>query len=533
LSLASGCAATHPEGADAGPAGQFGDAGGAHSGDAARPPRSDTDATSDGCVPATEVCNNVDDDCDELIDEDVPAGDSCSVGEGRCRSDGRLRCEEGRYAGCSAEPTEPGVEACDGVDDDCDGEIDEGTAVACWVGIGACGRAGSQDCTDGVLADCSAAPGEPRLETCDGADEDCDGSVDEGALDCGIVALALGSFHSCALRRGGSVHCWGNNARGELGNEAVGTSSRHPVVVSGISDAVQISAGESHTCALVESGRVACWGSNTFGQMGDGSWVSPVRVPVWVSGISDAIAISAGGGHTCALRRDGGVSCWGRNADGELGDGTTDDPLVPVDVVGLSEVVEVAAGGAHSCARAGGRVLCWGANRSGQLGDGTTEDRHLPTAVLSLSDAAALSGGGAHTCVRRETGGGVCWGRNAEGQLGDGTTAPRATFAAVDGSSDMTILDAGSHHTCARLGGALVCWGYNSEGQVGDGSTVDRAVPTAVVGIEDARLVCAGTHHTCALVGDGSVACWGNNASWLLGDGTLTSRLTPVRVLGL
>src|SRR5207248_840583 len=161
--------------------------------------------------------------------------------------------------------------------------------------------------------------------------------------------------------------------------------------------------------------------------------------------------ITAGGSHSCALTSAGGVACWGRNVSGELGDGTTTNRLTPAAVVGLSGGVSaIAAGNAHTCAltsRAG--VSCWGDNAEGQLGDATTTNRSQPVAVTGLpSGIAAIVAGDVHTCALTSDGNVMCWGNNFAGQLGDGSVSRRSTPVAVSGLSAVIGLAAGSYHTC-------------------------------------------------------------------------------------
>ncbi len=248
-----------------------------------------------------------------------------------------------------------------------------------------------------------------------------------------------GGDHTCALLASGSVYCWGYNQYGQLGNGTAGDSSTPVAVV--IPEATGIAAGADHSCAVLASGGVACWGFNEFGELGDGYNNYYSEYPQPVTGITTATAIGAGGDHTCAVLSSGGVDCWGYNADGELGNGTvTVDSLTPVAVTGISSATKTAAGEIHSCALlASGSIKCWGANYYGQLGNGTTTYSSTPVAVSGISNVTAIAAGGTHsanghhTCALLASGGVDCWGDNAAGELGNGTTTNSSTPVAVLG----------------------------------------------------------------------------------------------------
>jgi alpha-tubulin suppressor-like RCC1 family protein len=247
----------------------------------------------------------------------------------------------------------------------------------------------------------------------------------------GIRAVVAGETFACALTRSRGVECWGDNRHGELGDGT--TRDRdEPAAVSGLGSGVTaIALGYFHACALKRAGTVECWGYNGYGQLGDGATIDR-RAPVRVSGLRDVVAISAGGGHTCALTRGGAVRCWGSNRYGELGDGTTARSSTPVAVSGLEGGVRAidVGGEAHGCALTrGGALECWGYNGYGQLGDGTTTDRVVPVDVVGLAMGvrSIAAGGYGHTCALTRAGEVECWGRNSSGQLGDGTTSDRHT----------------------------------------------------------------------------------------------------------
>ena len=306
-----------------------------------------------------------------------------------------------------------------------------------------------------------------------------------------------------------------------------------------LSAQASITTGRNHTCALLSTGAAICWGSNLNGQLGDGTTANRLT-PTEVIGLSsDVTAISGGREHTCALLATGAVTCWGWNEYGQLGDGTTANRLTPIAVTGLdSDVTAITGGTRHTCALlATGAVTCWGDNTDGQLGDGTTANRLTPTAVTGLdSDVTAITAGHNHTCALLATDAVHCWGYNGYGQLGDGTTANRLTPTAVTGlDSGVTAISASRFHTCALLAtGALTCWGWNGYGQLGDGTTANRLTPTAVTGLSsDVTAITAETFHTCALLATGAVRCWGYNGYGQLGDNSTANRATPTAVTGL
>jgi alpha-tubulin suppressor-like RCC1 family protein len=345
-----------------------------------------------------------------------------------------------------------------------------------------------------------------------------------------------GGLDTCALLSDGTAKCWGWNAYGQLGDGT--TTDRYaPVSVVGLSNAIAISAGIMHTCALLSDGTVKCWGYNAYGELGDGTTTNR-NTPVSVVGLSNAVAISTGDLHTCALLSDGTAKCWGSNAYGQLGV----DPITygtqsstPVSVVGLSNAIAITAGGYHTCALlSSGSVKCWGWNYYGQLGDGTNTWKSTPVSVYGLSNVVSISGGKYHTCALLSDGTVKCWGYNADGELGDGTATNRYTPVSVSGLSNAIAISAGDYHTCALLkDGTVKCWGYNAYGELGDGTTTNRYTPVSVSGLSNVVSISAGGFHTCALLSDGTAKCWGSDGNGQLGDywGAGTSHPTPVTVL--
>jgi len=263
---------------------------------------------------------------------------------------------------------------------------------------------------------------------------------------------------------------------------------------TGVSAPAMIAGGGYHTCVLMTDQSVRCFGENNWGQLGNGGFAN-ASTPVTASGLTTAVSAGAGIEHSCALLADGTVRCWGTNFVGQLGNGTIGGgSAIPTTVQNLSAVAALAAGGFHNCAILSDRtVQCWGRNQDGQLGNGNnTTDSGTPQPVSGLSGVAALAGGGYHTCAILTDATVRCWGRNDRGQVGDGTTSSRSTPVAVTGMTNAIQISGGLYHTCALLAdGTVQCWGQNDSGQIGN-TMVFSSVPVTVSGIANAVAVSAG-----------------------------------------
>ena len=349
-----------------------------------------------------------------------------------------------------------------------------------------------------------------------------------------VTAIAAGFMHTCALRANGSVACWGNNHSGQLGDGST-TDSATPRDVPGLAEVTALATGSDHTCALRSDGSVACWGSNASGQLGDNSASTSSAVPVAVTGLNNATALAARQTHTCALRADGSVACWGSNINGELGNDAMTESRSPVTVAGISNAAAIAVGSTFSCAlHDDGSADCWGYGEDGQLGNGSAISSPHPVRVNLQGTATALTAGAAHACALLMTGDVACRGSNSIGELGNGLMSPATTPVAVSDLASARRIAAGLNHTCAvTLQGGVACWGFNGAGQLGNGSTVNTNVPVAVSNLSDVTDIAAGGGHTCALQTNGTVACWGNNQYGALGDGSTVQRNTPVQVTSL
>jgi hypothetical protein len=408
-------------------------------------------------------------------------------------------------------------EQCNGVDDDADGRADEDFDL---------------DRDPRHCGACNAA--------CAGGLRCLEGACEESPL----VQVAAGATHTCARRESGGVACWGSNLYGELGDGTRATRYA-PVTVLGLEDAVSLSAGFGFTCAVRRDRTVVCWGSNACGELGRSGTDSgrPVAVP----GVTDALEVSGGNCHNCARRTTGDVVCWGTNDQGQLGSGTLSGttPLRATPVVELASAVAVRAGAGHTCAlRDNGAVNCWGANDAQQVGDGTTTARPSPTAIVNLDDLTdprvrglAVAAGADFSCALTALGV-RCWGASESGRIGLpegevwGGVAP-TTVAGTAGATSVSIGALGCFGCALGAGGVVSCWGCNASQQIA--GLGEAASPSArrIDALPPATAVSVGSEHACALGADGAVRCWGANESGQLGLGSDIPTAPPAQVVGL
>ena len=352
-------------------------------------------------------------------------------------------------------------------------------------------------------------------------------ATNASSLSVKVLQIAAGFRHTCALMsETGGVRCWGYNGYGQLGDGNT-TDLHSPPGREVLTGAVQITAGFDSTCALMSGADGArCWGRNDDGELGDGT-TTDLYSPPSSNVLTGVAQVSAGSFHACVLLLfTGGVQCWGLNTNGQVGDGSMINTLQPTASDALTGVAQIAAGNYFTCAlmnKTGG-VRCWGYNGFGQLGDGTTTSQYSAPNLDVLISVAQIAVGASHTCaLMRSTGGVRCWGFNVYGQLGDGTTTDLHSPPSSDALTGVTQIATGFYHTCALMNGTegVRCWGYNADGELGDGSTTDLYSPPSSDVLTGVMQIAAGAYHTCALMGGtGGVRCWGLNDYGQLGDGT-------------
>lgn len=315
------------------------------------------------------------------------------------------------------------------------------------------------------------------------------------------------------------------------------------------------STGDQATCRIREDGTLWCWGYDCAGRMGQGNYPwdncwgrTPIKVknsdggPGW----SDWISVSVGGvynsqNHTCGIRADRSLWCWGYGSNGELGVSTYSlyegAKSLPTRVLSDGLWKHVAAGNYFTCGiQVDGSAWCWGQHYSGQLGNGRTSGnyQYSPARVSSDEPWRIVTTGNNHACGIQENGTLWCWGDNNYGKLGNGTSYMSALPVRVGEASDWVAVSAGADHTCGVRGtGTLYCWGSNGEGRLGDGTTEQRMTPVRAGSVDDWVGVATGNYHTCGLHADGMLSCWGNNGNGQLGIGSMESSFVmPVPVPG-
>ncbi|MCL2793310.1 MAG: hypothetical protein FWD87_09485 [Spirochaetaceae bacterium] len=358
------------------------------------------------------------------------------------------------------------------------------------------------------------------------------------------ASVSAGDNHTVAVTTTGQLWAWGRNWDGATGLNTTSGNTLTPTRVGTATNWVSVSAGDSHTVAITTNGQFWAWGNNQFGQLGDGT-TTQRNIPTRIGDATNWRTMSAGDIHTVAVRMDGTLWAWGSNWDGRTGLGiTSGNTLTPTRVGEATNWVSVSAGSGHTMAiREGNTLWGWGSNGSGQLGDGTTTSRSIPAQVQS-GTWTFVSAGSSHTVAIRTGGALWTWGSNREGQLGNGTvgaftnsnTPIQVTMATVTlpvpTVNTVTAVAAGNSHTLViGANGTLWGWGNSDNGQTG--LRMLGGTPTAPLQAGIATnwaSVSAGAFHTVAVTTNGQLWAWGNNQFGQLGNGTTTNHDVPVRI---
>ncbi|MCB1006976.1 MAG: hypothetical protein KDB35_22525 [Acidimicrobiales bacterium] len=373
-------------------------------------------------------------------------------------------------------------------------------------------------------------------------------SNEELSFAVGWRQVSAGGTHTCAITTERRLYCWGSDAAGQLGDGGDNADRSVPTeVAGGRTDWAKVSTGEFFTCARTTGGQLFCWGSDFYGQLGNGGDNTDVGEPTEVAGGRRFWAdVSAGTHHACARSRAGRLFCFGRDGSGQLGnDADFVNQNRPVEVAGgATDWRKVSAGMFHTCAlTTTNRLFCFGTDGAGQLGNGAPfTDSGTPVEVASsTTNWVQVATGASHTCALKALGRLYCWGWDRDGQRGDGDPATDdlepAPVRVAEGSTRWAGVTASGWHTCARTnatsGGTLSCWGLDSNGEVGDGEPfANQPAPAALAG-RRWRQVDAGDVHTCAIKVNGRLFCWGDGGNGRIGigdDAIGVDQPAPVRV---
>lgn len=358
------------------------------------------------------------------------------------------------------------------------------------------------------------------------------------------ATLGGGFYHSAVLQDNGTVVSFGGNTQGQMGNSTRGSTDVPTPVQALITGVRSLSVGDAalFTLALKSDGTVWVWGSNSDGQLGDGTTTSSAE-PKQVSGLTGVTAVAAGQNFALALKSDGSVWAWGANGYGQVGIGNTTNSStnnwVPRQVSGLSGVTAIAACYEHALAvKSDGSVWAWGDNNAGELGLGSTGSRQTsPVQVSAISSVTQVACGSKHSVALKTDGSVWAWGNNFDYQLGDGTQVAQSVPKQVAGVSGATQIAASENTTLALLSaGTVMGWGATERGQVGVGQLPSNQnqyykTPTAVSALSGVTEVARGYHHSLARKSDGSVFTWGWNDDAQLGNASTTTSHTPVQVV--
>jgi alpha-tubulin suppressor-like RCC1 family protein len=536
-----------------------------------------------GQLGADEICDGLDNDCDGQTDEGFPDLDGpCTEGIGECAATGVILCDDGGLTTvCNAEAGAPVGELCDGLDNDCNGETDEAWVLGgpCTEGFGPCEASGVIACAPNTLdAACNAAPGEPTDEVCNLIDDDCDGELNNGLEGCDATALyvtqisasSTNSRHTCVRRGDGTVWCWGSWTGWELSMDGAGEDygavhqarqvmSAADTALEGVAE-IHVGPGTTgannrtgYSCARLElSGEVVCWGG-----VPSTPDIAALAVPTTIPLAAPATSVAAGRWHACAVLDDTTVSCWG--TDGVVIDAAWESPALVETAPGvpLSGATEICAGEDYTCARLEslGTPVCWGQGTSGALGHNSTEDAETPTAVTSLAslpltNIAHIACGAKTACAVMDDTTVRCWGENEFSQVGAGSDTsdmlaaqlPVTRSGTNEDLAGIARVSIASNHACAitafdgEAGGDVYCWGRNDWGKLGLPVLVEDQVGRAirVEGVTGAVAVAVGSAHSCVALHDGEVRCWGSNANAMLGHGWLNGNHTvPAKIEAL
>lgn len=352
-------------------------------------------------------------------------------------------------------------------------------------------------------------------------------------------SISAGTMHACDIASGGIVWCWGlNGAEGRIGdaNMANGAMSAVPVRVPGNSKFTQISTFGRHTCGVTTEGKAWCWGTNSWGSLGNGTNIAATFTPVAVAGGHTFRKVTVGSDHSCGITITSRAYCWGNNDWRQLGTGNSTVSNVPVPVNIVPDILDIEAGAAFTCAVSmAANGYCWGSNSIGQVGDGKQISYgnvfvSLPSQVVGGLAWKQVDVAQQYACALTVAGAAYCWGSN-NGKFGNGPGSDASTPQPVSGGITFQRISTGFGHACGiAADNAVWCWGSSGNGQLGVAGTHSTVPVRAAENMLAAEVAAAGIGtgsgaHTCAISEDRlTVKCWGRNDVGQLGNGLTTTQ---------
>ncbi len=307
-------------------------------------------------------------------------------------------------------------------------------------------------------------------------------------------SISITGEHSCGIKSDNTLWCWGNNQYGRLG-DGTATNRSSPVNISVGLTWEKVYAAGYNTCGIRSGGTLVCWGDGPYSENGNNVYADQYS-PVGVNGGGTWKDVSLTGGHVCAIKSDDTVWCWGDDGYGQVGNNAAlaGQPIpTAISTGGAWSQIQTFWGwwtslsgsnaeGSHSCAlKSDGTIWCWGRNNYGQLGNNTTSNKAIPTTLNGGGTWSKMSTMSTHACGIKSDSTLWCWGKNAAGEVGDATTVTKTVPTAIGTDSWTSVVVGPANHTCAiQSDNSLWCWGENTNGQVGDGTTANKTSPVKI-----------------------------------------------------
>ncbi len=345
-----------------------------------------------------------------------------------------------------------------------------------------------------------------------------------------MLHVALFLFFSVGAKAQ-ALHTFGMGANGRLGTGSI-SSQFSPLQVGWVVGWQKISLGSSHSLAIKADGTLWAWGSGADGRLGTGNTTDQLN-PVQIGTGTNWQKVSAGVTHSLAIKTDGTLWAWGYGSDGQLGTGnTTTQQLIPVQIGAATNWLHVSAGGGHSLAiKTDGTLWAWGLGWYGALGIGNTTQQNSPVQVGTATNWQQITAGGNYSLAIKTNGTLWSWGFGGHGRLGTGNTTQQTSPVQIGVATNWQQVSAGESHCLAvKTDGTLWSWGNGANGRLGTGNTSNQLSPVQIGSATNWQQVGAGESHSLAVKTDGTLWSWGNGANGRLGTGNITQQNSPVQV---